>query len=141
MKSEYYTLKGYKLRSDIKITEAMEDYLEMIYRKTRNKKDISVSTLSNLLNVRYSSVSKMITRLKELGLVNSLKYKTISLTKEGKIIGKYLIYRHNILKNFFKYINGKQYNLSQVERVEHFIDNITIENIETFINKIKTNHN
>jgi len=45
MKSEYYTLKGYKLRSDIKITEAMEDYLEMIYRKTRNKKDISVTVL------------------------------------------------------------------------------------------------
>ena len=27
---KYYTLKGYKLRSNNKITEAMEDYIEMI---------------------------------------------------------------------------------------------------------------
>ena len=59
----------------------------------------------------------MIIRLKEL---NSLKYKIISLTKEENSIGKYL----NI-KKLFNLINGKGYNLAQVE---HFIDSVSIKN-------------
>lgn len=135
MISNFYTLKGYKLRSNNTITEAMEDYLEMIYRKTTNKKEIKINELSKLLNVKPSSVSKMINRLKELNLVYFEKYKTITLTKEGKYIGKYLLYRHNVLKNFFKYINKEEYKLSQVEKIEHFIDYTSIKNIEKLLNK------
>lgn len=135
MISNFYTLKGYKLRSNNTITEAMEDYLEMIYRKTTNKKEIKINELSKLLNVKPSSVSKMINRLKELNLVYFEKYKTITLTKEGKYIGKYLLYRHNILKNFFKYINKEEYKLSQVEKIEHFIDYTSIKNIEKLLNE------
>lgn len=135
MISNFYTLKGYKLRSNNTITEAMEDYLEMIYRKTTNKKEIKINELSKLLNVKPSSVSKMINRLKELNLVYFEKYKTITLTKEGKYIGKYLLYRHNVLKNFFKYINKEEYKLSQVEKIEHFIDYTSIKNIEKLLNE------
>lgn len=135
MISNFYTLKGYKLRSNNVITEAMEDYLEMIYRKTTDKKEIKINELSKLLNVKPSSVSKMINRLKELNLVYFEKYKTITLTKEGKNIGKYLLYRHNTLKNFFKYINKGEYKLSQVEKIEHFIDYTSIKNIEKLLNE------
>ena len=31
-KSEFYTLNGYKAINKMPITEAMEDYIEMIYR-------------------------------------------------------------------------------------------------------------
>ena len=134
--SNYYTLKGYKLRSDTIITEAMEDYIEMIYRHSRSKKEIQIKDLANLLNVKPSSVSKMANKLKNLNLVNFEKYKTISLTNAGNNIGKYLLYRHNILKKFFKYINKKDYNLSQVEKIEHFIDVVTIDNIKIFLNTI-----
>ena len=35
-KSEFYTLTGYKLKNHYLLTEAMEDYLEMIYRNGTN---------------------------------------------------------------------------------------------------------
>lgn len=135
MESNYYTLKGYKIRSNNLITDAMEDYLEMIYRM--KKKDIQVKELSLLLNVKPSSVSKMLNRLKELDLIIFEKYGYVNLTKKGKNIGKYLLYRHDVLKDFFKFINKEEYHLSQVEKIEHFIDYKTIKNINSFLKNHK----
>ena len=52
-------------------------------------------------------------------------------------MGKYLLWRHNILVKFFKRLNKKNYLLEQVEKIEHFIDFETLKNMEKFI---KTNH-
>ena len=101
-KSEFYTLTGYKLKNHYLLTEAMEDYLEMIYR---NGNTITVKNLSNLLNVRPSSVSKMATKLRNLGYVSFKTYGDISLTDNGIKIGKYLLWRHSILENLLKFIN------------------------------------
>ena len=131
--SEFYTLKGYKLKSDNIITEAMEDYIEMIYRKTLDSCCISIKDLSYFLNVRPSSVSKMANRLKDFNLIFFERYGLISLTDDGKYIGKYLLYRHNILTKFFKLLNKEDFKLEQVEKIEHFIDYETIRNIEKFI--------
>ena len=126
---EYYTLKGYKIRENKNITEAMEDYIEMIYRF-----DIkTVKELSEKLNVRPSSVSKMIDRLKINKLVENEKYGNIKLTEEGKSLGKYFLYRHKVLSEFLKIINKDDYDLKQVEKIEHFVDEITIKNINNFI--------
>lgn len=135
IKSEFYTLKGYKLKNSNNITESMEDYIEMIYRKTLNNGNISIKDLSNYLNVKPSSASKMANRLKELNLINFEKYGQISLNEDGKNIGKYLLYRHNVLNNFFKLLNKEKYSLEQVEKIEHFIDYDTIRNIEKLIKK------
>ena len=62
-KSEFYTLTGYKIKNKLVITPAMEDYIEMIYRYKTNEECITVKDLSELLNVRSSSVSKMLNRL------------------------------------------------------------------------------
>lgn len=76
----------------------------------------------------------MISKLKNLKLVK-IDNKTINLTNNGQNIGKYLLYRHNILTTFFKRINKDQYKLDQVEKIEHFIDYISIKNIEKLIKK------
>ena len=132
-KSEFYTLTGYKLKNHYLLTEAMEDYLEMIYR---NGETITVKKLSTLLNVRPSSVSKMATKLKTLGYINFETYGDMSLTESGIKIGEYLLWRHSILEQFLKYINRDEFCLEQVERIEHFVDDITLKNIETFLKNI-----
>jgi len=133
IKSEFYTLKGYQIKNSHNITEAMEDYIEMIYRKTLDNNFISIKDLSFYLNVRPSSSSKMCNRLKELNLIEFEKYGLISLKDDGKYLGKYLLERHEILTQFFKYINKEKYKLEQVEKIEHFIDYDTIINIKNFI--------
>lgn len=130
-KSEFYTLTGYKMKNHYILTEAMEDYLEMIYR---NGNFITVKSLSTLLNVRPSSVSKMAVKLKNLGYISFETYGNIYLTKKGIETGKYLLWRHSILESWLKYINKNEFCLEQVERIEHFVDKITLKNIELFLN-------
>ena len=104
----------------------MEDYIEMIYRKTDNNKEITIKHLSESLNVKPSSVSKMANKLKLLDFINFEKYGQITLTEKGVYLGRYLLYRHNILKKFFTKLNKERYKLEQVEKIEHFIDYETI---------------
>ena len=132
-KSEFYTLKGYQLKNKTNLTESMEDYLEMIYRSTTTSKTVHIKDLSIKLNVKPSSVSKMITKLKIYNLVYFEKYGVISLTDKGKKMGKYLLWRHNILVSFFKKLNKKNYSLEQVEKIEHFIDYETLKNMLTYL--------
>lgn len=130
-KSEFYTLTGYKIKNHYTLTESMEDYLEMIYR---NGNSITVKNLSIFLNVRPSSVSKMAVKLKSLGYVYFETYGNIFLTDKGIEIGKYLLWRHSILESLLKFINRSEFCLEQVERIEHFVDNTTLKNIERFLN-------
>lgn len=133
--SNFYTLSGYRLKNKNKITESMEDYLEMIYR--HNQDDLQIKVLANKLNVKPSSASKMINKLKDLNLVYFEKYGKINLTDEGREIGNYLLWRHNVLVSFFKYINKDKYKLELVEKIEHFIDYQTVKNMEKLQKKDK----
>ncbi len=134
-KSAFYTLNGYRLKEDHLLTESMEDYLEMIYRLTQGSHSINVKKIAQRLNVKPPSVSKMMNRLKELDLVIFERYGTISLTWKGKRIGKYLLWRHQIVMRFFKWLNKKEYRLEQVEKVEHFLDDTTLRNMAKFLEK------
>ncbi|MDD3341907.1 MAG: iron dependent repressor, metal binding and dimerization domain protein [Bacilli bacterium] len=132
-KSDFYTLNGYRLKNGQKTTESMEDYLEMMYRTYQMEKRIRINDLASSLNVKPSSVSKMVQKLKELDLVSSRKYGDIYLTETGLIKGEYLLWRHNILVSFFTFLNKEKYELEQVEKIEHFIDFITLQNMEEFL--------
>lgn len=132
-KSEFYTLTGYKLKNQVNLTEAMEDYLEMIYRISLSDKIITIKKLAQELNVQPSSVSKMCHKLATLNYISFEKYSTIYLEELGQKIGNYLLWRHNLIEKFLKKINKNDYDLEQVEKIEHFIDFITLTNLEKFL--------
>lgn len=133
-KEEYFTLTGYHQKKPNQISYAMEDYIEMIYRLTNRKEKLKLKELAYHLHVSNPSASIMIKRLRTLEIINS---KGLFLTEKGKKIGEYLLHRHNILICFFKWLNKKQYSLEQVEKVEHFMDQHTIDNIFIFLKKKK----
>lgn len=123
MNNDFYTLTTYIHNQNL-ITYPMEDYLEMIYRK--QDEPLTITSLSNYLNIKKSSCSKMISKLKSLELINN----NLTLTKEGLKIAQYLYHRHEILETFLKDLNQENFKLEQVEKLEHFIDEITLINIE-----------
>lgn len=123
MNNDFYTLTTYIHNKNL-ITYPMEDYLEMIYRK--QDEPLTITSLSNYLNIKKSSCSKMISKLKSLELINN----NITLTKDGLKIAQYLYHRHEILETFLKDLNQENFKLEQVEKLEHFIDEITLINIE-----------
>lgn len=137
---KFYTVRGYQLldQNINHLTPAMEDYLEMIYRNSLEEGYIRISTLSELLNVKPSSTTKMVQRLSELNLIDYKKYGIIILTQEGKLIGEYLLKRHEVMETFLKYI-GIDHVLQQAELIEHDIDGRTMESINLLNLFLKNN--
>lgn len=135
--SDFYTLKGYQLIDNAQITTSMEDYLEMICRIKKNQEVIRINELADRLHVKPSSASKMVSNLYNLGLVSFERYGYIKLTDTGKAIGEYLLYRHNVLNEFLCLINNTDNETVQVEKIEHFLNKATIENIKECINTLK----
>jgi len=136
-KEEFYTLKGYELSEDNEITSSMEDYLEMICRLLKTEEYVRISVLAEKLNVKPSSASKMVNNLKMLGLVTFEKYGYIKLTEKGAVIGEYLLYRHEVINEFLCLVNNSESELEQVEKIEHFLNKKTIDNLKKITGKIK----
>ena len=101
----FYTLKGYSRNENEKLTSSMEDYLEMICRHIQENGYIRIHFLAEQLHVRPSSASKMVGKLREMGLVEFEKYGLIIPTERGMAVGRYLLWRHDVLHRFFRLLN------------------------------------
>lgn len=130
--TNFHTMKGYQLIENSAITPAIEDYLEMICRICKVNDVIRVNELAKLLHVRQSSVTKMLNNLNDLELVEYQKYGYIKPTEKGHELGNYLLYRHSVLNDFLCYINKTECETEQVEKIEHFFDRRTIDNLNKF---------
>lgn len=126
----FYTPKGYHLREGRAVTEAMEDYLEMICRHTESADHIRIHVLAASLNVNPSSASKMAANLQKLGLVEREPYGVLRPTEQGRELGAYLLRRHDVLQKFFCALNGTESELRLVEQIEHYLDRDTVRNLE-----------
>ena len=128
--SGFYTLKGYSLNENEKLTSSMEDYLEMICRIIQKNEVVRIRELAENLHVKPSSASKMVNNLKEAGYIEFKKYGYIAITQKGLETGNYLLHRHRVLHDFLCLLNHTKDELEQVEKIEHFINKITIDNLE-----------
>ncbi len=132
---EFYTLKGYNLLEHNNITSSMEDYLEMIFRMSKDSAVVRISALAAALHVAPSSASKMAANLRERELIDFPRYGYITLTEAGRKTGNYLMLRHELLNQLLTRINGES-DLREVERIEHFVSPRTIKNLEAFLEKL-----
>ena len=80
--------------------------------------------------------SKMVSNLREKGLVTAQKYGEIHLTDSGWTFGRYLLYRHELLHQFLCFLNHSQNELEQVEKIEHFVDEKTVRSIQAFLDSL-----
>ena len=131
---DFYTQKGYQLRNHTELTGAMEDYLEMICRLSRETGFVRVHQLAETLHVKPSSVTKMAKQLQQQGLIEYQPYGYIRLTGEGAAEGEYLLYRHNVLLRFLRLVNGGD-NLEEAEQMEHFFSKKTVRNLERILDE------
>lgn len=129
----FYTMKGYERCSAEEMTSSMEDYLEMVCRIEAEGEPIRVGSLAASLHVRPSSASKMLNNLREAGYIDFKKYGSIMVTDKGHEEGRYLLHRHQVLQDFFCALNRTDDELEQVEKIEHYINRGTVENMERMI--------
>ncbi|GAA0274728.1 iron dependent repressor, metal binding and dimerization domain protein [Faecalicatena contorta] len=137
-RNNFYTQKGYELHNTDDLTASMEDYLEMICRMLKGQDIVRIQALSENLHVKPSSASKMVNALKERGYISFQKYGYLTATPKGLEVGEYLLYRHDILHKFLCLLNHSENELEQVEKIEHFINRETIENLHLLLEHLKS---
>ena len=137
--SGFFTMKGYAGHK-AGLTASMEDYLEMIFRLSRNGGVVRISELAACLHVRPPSASKMLVILKDMGFVSFQKYGYLSLTDKGKKAGEYLLHRHDTIHKFLCMLNGSKSELEQAEKLEHYLDERTVENLARLTEKMQNDY-
>lgn len=115
------------------LTESMEDYLEMFFRIVSKQGYIRPVDLSNAINVKPSSVTRMIQKLDEGGFIKYEKYRNIALTEKGMLYGRFLVWRDEKLKEFFRLSKENTRVEEQVEGIEHYITPATMRFIRNLI--------
>lgn len=136
-REEYYTFNGYMKYNSL--TPSEEDYIEMIYRLSLNEDKIRLKEISNSLNIKPPSVTKMIKKLESKNLLIYRKYDYIQLTDIGEIVGKRLFDRHNVVYSFLETIGLREYIHEETEKIEHTISIETLLRIDELINFFKEN--
>lgn len=128
---EFHTARGYQmLNAENKLlTASMEDYLEMIYRIYMEEGYVRINQLAEKLNVRPSSTTKSVQKLRALDLVDYKRYGIIKLTQEGKKMGAFLLKRHQIIESFLKKIGVEEMLLKDTEMIEHDMSINTLQKI------------
>jgi DtxR family Mn-dependent transcriptional regulator len=128
--SDFRTVRGYQLANKKKgqITPAMEDYLEMVFRLCAEHNYARIGQLSELLHVKPSSASKMISKLADLGYLKYDRYEIIQLTETGHEFGEYLLKRHETVEAFLKLV-GNSDPLEETELIEHALSSSTVDAI------------
>jgi DtxR family Mn-dependent transcriptional regulator len=93
------------------LSSTMRDYLAEIYRlsdrhATPEQRFVSTSTLADVLDVSAPAVNRMVTRLKELGLLEHEPYRGIRLTASGSREALKELRRHRIAETFLVKVMG-----------------------------------
>jgi DtxR family Mn-dependent transcriptional regulator len=86
---------------DIARTPAIEDYSKAIFAlESRRGEPVSTNALAERLGITPGSVSAMLKRLDELGLIAHSPYRGVRLTEEGRRIALEVIRHHRLLESY-----------------------------------------
>jgi len=102
-------------------TASVEDYLKAIYELSRDSGSAGTSEVAARLAVAPASVSAMVRRLVEHGLVSHEPYHGLRLTKEGRAVALQLVRRHRVLEAYLVAALGYTWDQvhDEAERLEH----------------------
>ncbi|MBS1262731.1 MAG: Transcriptional regulator MntR [Calditrichaeota bacterium] len=114
-----------------RLTESLEDYLEIMYRLLQTQKVVRVRDIAREKDVKTSSVVSALRRLDKEGLVDYKAREYVDLTEEGRDLAFRVYQRHTFLKRFL--IDFLQVDPATAEKdacsMEHAISLTTLERI------------
>src|SRR5207244_13422302 len=105
------------------LTRSVEDYLKVIYHLSSQGGFATTSDIAAMLEVAPPSVSGMMKRLSETGLIEHVPYRGVQLTPQGRRAALQMIRRHRILESYLTSKLGVDWADVRVdaERVEHAV--------------------
>jgi len=106
------------------LSDVMEDYLKSIYQiQARSGPPVSTSAVADALDKTPATVTSMLGKLEERGLVTREKYKGVELTTEGETVALEILRHHRLLEAYLA--EHLDYSWSEVhdeaDALEHHI--------------------
>ena len=111
------------------LSRSVEDYLKAVYAICESGEAASTSAIAEALEVQPASVTGMVKRLAEAGLLEHVPYRGVLLTDAGSREALRVIRRHRILETYL--MERLDYSWEEVhreaERLEHAASDDLIE--------------
>ena len=109
-------------RDDFSLTAPVEDYLKAVYELERvGDGAAATNDLAHRLGVAPASVSGMVRRLAEQGLLAYERYRGVRLTAAGRRAALRTLRRHRIIESYLATVLGYPWDRvhGEAERLEH----------------------
>ncbi|MCB9965526.1 MAG: manganese-binding transcriptional regulator MntR [Rhodospirillales bacterium] len=113
--------------------ETAEDYVELIADLIQAQQEARLSDLAERFGVSHPTVSKILTRLKGDGYIESAPYRAIFLTPKGQALAQKCKERHKIVLDFLIRIGVPPQTAEfDAEGIEHHLSEETLEILARF---------
>ena len=113
-----------------KPSQSAEDYLERIHELIEAKGSAHVADIAQSLKVGQPSVTSMVQKLADEGYLRYEKYRSITLTDEGRHVALHIRDRHIVLANFFTLFGlADETQARDIEGIEHHLSPDTLQTL------------
>ena len=111
------------------LTRSVEDYLKAIYQLSPEGRPASTSEIANLLALSAPSVTGMVKRLSEHGLLEHVPYRGVQLTDDGRRAALRMVRRHRLIEAYLVEFLGYSWDTvhEEAERLEHAVSDTLVE--------------
>lgn len=122
------------------LTGPVEDYLKAIYELERLGKPAETNAIAELLGIAPASVSGMVRRLAEQGLIAHERYHGASLTAAGRRAALRTVRRHRVIEAYLTSALGYSWDRvhDEAERLEHAASDELIDRMAEAIGEPET---
>jgi DtxR family Mn-dependent transcriptional regulator len=105
-------------------TPAVEDYSKAIFAlESRSHEPVSTNSLAERLGITAGSVSAMLKKLDELGLITRVPYRGVRLTSDGRRLALEVVRHHRLIESFLAEALGMPWDRvhAEAEVLEHVL--------------------
>jgi DtxR family Mn-dependent transcriptional regulator len=117
------------------LTRSVEDYLKAIYRLSPQGRPAATSEIAQRLELSPASVSGMVKRLSEQGLLEHIPYKGVQLTPDGRRAALRMLRRHRLIEAYLVAFLGYSWDTvhEEAERLEHAVSDTLVERMASVL--------
>lgn len=104
-------------------SESVQDYLKAVYAVSQTGQEVTTSAVAERLHVSPASVTSMIKRLADRGLIKHRLYQGMELTAPGRKLALEVIRHHRLLEAYLHEVMGMGWDRvhDEAEVLEHAI--------------------